>query len=717
MKRFLIAAIAVLLGFSLKSQTSQDFVPIVSKGQFPEIYADYLKLKNPKDKDSRTYHIQLIQNGRVIYGTILNEYIDKIVDELLKNDPKLREQIQCYILNSTDVNAFSTKEGILYVNLGLLAQVSNEAELAFVLGHEIAHYACKHIVARDQFQKQNRKNRQKKVFQYLDYRNYSRENEFEADKLSFDNYYKQSVYNPKLIDGTFDVLQYYYLPFDEKTFNKDIFETHFYTFPDHYALATLNPIRAREDYIDTLSTHPNLQKRRALIEKTIRIASTDGKTDFMQEKALFEEVRKLARLECIHIYLTEHDYVNAYYNSFILKDLYPDMPFLDIAIATSIYGMAKHRIDGSFLGNIIDNYKNKEGDIQQVYYFFSKLSKQELSVLALRELWKTHLQYPDNEYITKLCKDIAKKVVGHNKLDYTKFSDYPMTTNPEDIESIQINDNEIDTTSSNKYQKIKSKSKNLQKVLPNSKFKTVNYMLVDLRKDSRFLDLMWDAEANIEDEKILNSIQNVTGEVIKANELIFPGVYYGVSFYSSISYEKASNFLLKKQKFYNKLVKNTTQKLKFEVMDIREQAHLKDCNTQSYNQLSKIISISKDYRYYRNIDAVLYQCYDLSAIQDELLNKKILFLSIHSSSDYTFRLWGISYFITLGIVFPYALLLPTINAVIPEYDIECLFGVLSLEEGKTVFVDKYSVSEQCGQAYMSAYIYDMLYKMKKGVKK
>lgn len=50
------------------------------------------------------------------------------------------------VLNSEEPNAFSTPGGYVFVTVGLLKKVRNEAELAGVLGHEIAHVTEKHAL-------------------------------------------------------------------------------------------------------------------------------------------------------------------------------------------------------------------------------------------------------------------------------------------------------------------------------------------------------------------------------------------------------------------------------------------------------------------------------------------------------------------------------------------------------------------------------------------
>jgi beta-barrel assembly-enhancing protease len=49
-------------------------------------------------------------------------------------------------IESSEVNAFALPGGFLYVNRGLIEAVDNEAELAGVIAHEVAHIAARHGV-------------------------------------------------------------------------------------------------------------------------------------------------------------------------------------------------------------------------------------------------------------------------------------------------------------------------------------------------------------------------------------------------------------------------------------------------------------------------------------------------------------------------------------------------------------------------------------------
>ena len=55
-----------------------------------------------------------------------------------KND-SLSTDYQVYLINSTLPNAFASPTGSIYVTTGILDKLTNKAELAFILAHQIAH--------------------------------------------------------------------------------------------------------------------------------------------------------------------------------------------------------------------------------------------------------------------------------------------------------------------------------------------------------------------------------------------------------------------------------------------------------------------------------------------------------------------------------------------------------------------------------------------------
>lgn len=82
----------------------------------------------------------------VIFTAPVVDYLNELKDKLLKDSPALRDEIQVFGLKSPYVNAFATVNSNIYMNVGLFATLENEAQLAFVLCHEISHITGRHIL-------------------------------------------------------------------------------------------------------------------------------------------------------------------------------------------------------------------------------------------------------------------------------------------------------------------------------------------------------------------------------------------------------------------------------------------------------------------------------------------------------------------------------------------------------------------------------------------
>jgi predicted Zn-dependent protease len=87
--------------------------------------------------------------GGVYQDAKLEALITRVVEQLVaaSERPDLRYRVT--ILNSPSVNAFALPNGQLYVTRGLLALASDNAELASVLSHEMAHVIARHAAIRE----------------------------------------------------------------------------------------------------------------------------------------------------------------------------------------------------------------------------------------------------------------------------------------------------------------------------------------------------------------------------------------------------------------------------------------------------------------------------------------------------------------------------------------------------------------------------------------
>jgi predicted Zn-dependent protease len=83
------------------------------------------------------------RQAKVINDPIIAEYVNRVGQNLVRNsDAKVPFTIK--VLDSEEVNAFALPGGFFFVNAGLILKAETEAELAGVMGHEIAHVAARH---------------------------------------------------------------------------------------------------------------------------------------------------------------------------------------------------------------------------------------------------------------------------------------------------------------------------------------------------------------------------------------------------------------------------------------------------------------------------------------------------------------------------------------------------------------------------------------------
>jgi predicted Zn-dependent protease len=76
----------------------------------------------------------------------LTRYINLVGDTFTEVSDRPNLSYHFAILNSQEQNAFAAPGGYIFVTIGLLNTLKNEAELAGVLAHEIAHVTQKHML-------------------------------------------------------------------------------------------------------------------------------------------------------------------------------------------------------------------------------------------------------------------------------------------------------------------------------------------------------------------------------------------------------------------------------------------------------------------------------------------------------------------------------------------------------------------------------------------
>jgi beta-barrel assembly-enhancing protease len=91
----------------------------------------------------KQYAQQIDATVKLVQDPVVNEYVNRLGQNLVRNsDAKVPFTIK--VVDSDEVNAFALPGGFFYVNSGLILAADEEAELAGVMAHEIAHVAARH---------------------------------------------------------------------------------------------------------------------------------------------------------------------------------------------------------------------------------------------------------------------------------------------------------------------------------------------------------------------------------------------------------------------------------------------------------------------------------------------------------------------------------------------------------------------------------------------
>jgi hypothetical protein len=233
----------------------------------------------------KEYATQIEASLKLVTDPTINEYINRVGQNLVRNsDAKVPFTIK--VVDSDVINAMALPGGFFYVNSGLILAADNEAELAGVMAHEIAHVAARHTT------------RQLTRYQFINYASlplifvgggiglaareaagigipmtflkFSRGFEAEADYLGIQYMYKAG-YDPNEFVNFFEKIQA-----QEKKkpgSMAKVFTDHPQT-PDRITksqeeIATILP--AKDQYIETTSEFNDMKSRLAAIENRHKV--------------------------------------------------------------------------------------------------------------------------------------------------------------------------------------------------------------------------------------------------------------------------------------------------------------------------------------------------------------------------------------------------------------------------------------------------------------
>ena len=342
---------------------------------------------------------EILADGSILFNDPITNYLNQIYRNIEKGNPSLKkENIRFYTSKSSIINAFTTHGGIIFFNVGLIAKLKTEDEIAYIMCHEIAHYINKHnikgYVYNDSIDSKlgtfRRKSWEERMFSKS---NYSQSHETEADILGFEllsntSYSLQGAYNG------LESLKSYKLPFESNHVLTKASLQNQYFMVDEKAITRLDNItQKQEDNDQKYSTHPDIQERLDTILTLITPGTTDN---FIKNK-----LQKLAQFEICHLFLEKGENYHAIYCALALLNQEPNSKYLKEIIVKAIYAITQTRTyyskypQDSYYDEL--NYKDYQDykkyleyepkEIQQISRFFDYYADPAVNRLGITSMW------------------------------------------------------------------------------------------------------------------------------------------------------------------------------------------------------------------------------------------------------------------------------------------------------------------------------------------
>ena len=357
---------------------------------------------------SRTnYLISKIKGKKFIEDDSLQGFLNAVFRRIVSNNVLRHPAKRILVLKSPEVNAFCYLDGTLVVNIGLLARVRNESQLAFALAHELAHFELDHLRKRvtHNVEKKVARNVDRQVSKVLDdavsigdldslrkfvysIGRYSREAERQADSLGF-VLVRRAGYNQEQAIAMLSILDSAeYLKADA---NKDLFAPlHFSKFPFKDFWLTQRPRiyskKSTATFIfdnDSLNHHPDMLMRKSILHE--QLENTSHPFNYQSEQFI-SAIITMSEFESVESAYAMRQYDRCLFMSLALLNRYPGNTYLVKKIATLFIDLIRAMDDGT-INTIIPQYTSSYSDeFRRVNNFIHNISSEELGELAFHFL-------------------------------------------------------------------------------------------------------------------------------------------------------------------------------------------------------------------------------------------------------------------------------------------------------------------------------------------
>lgn len=343
-----------------------------TKGEYKK-YINRLYRERYDEEREQFARKQVICNDRE------DKYLQQIVQEIMQHNPPLQSlKTRIVFTRAYWPNAASIGDGTIFFNIGLFSRLQNEAQVAFVLCHELAHYYLDHstqsiemyvnTVYNDDFQKELKKIKrssyeQNKQLNMLEKsitfksRRHGRSHESEADAtaLTFLKNTRFDVRESLSCIGSLDSIDNeHYVPEIELPKRFDFAAYHFkpgWIRKDAGFFGNAATEITRQKEADSLKTHPDCKQRMIQLQPEIEKTAQAGGQLFLISETTFHALQETFRYEIIAYLYRQNSISRTLYYSLELLQTHPQDVYLVTMIGNCLNALYKNQKEHS-LGKI-----------------------------------------------------------------------------------------------------------------------------------------------------------------------------------------------------------------------------------------------------------------------------------------------------------------------------------------------------------------------------
>ncbi|WP_084198338.1 M48 family metalloprotease [Halioglobus japonicus] len=136
MRKLLLSITAFAALVALPAQ-SQDGLPDFGEGNAVSLNQEYML--------GRAWLMQFRRQAPLLADPLLQDYIEELIFRLAQTSQLRERRLEVVMVDNATINAFAVPGGVVGVHGGLLLAAENEAQVASVLGHELAHLSQRHF--------------------------------------------------------------------------------------------------------------------------------------------------------------------------------------------------------------------------------------------------------------------------------------------------------------------------------------------------------------------------------------------------------------------------------------------------------------------------------------------------------------------------------------------------------------------------------------------